>query len=43
MVRGGIIWFDDVEALTGATVAVKEFSDATGREIHHDYKPYMRF
>ena len=42
MLMGGVIWFDDVDRLGGATLAASEVFGAFGlrRELSH---PYVRF
>lgn len=48
MVKGGVIWCDDVPCLVGATAAVREFAEAHGIEVipvtdvcHH--KAFLQF
>ena len=43
MVPGGVVWCDDVDCLSGATAAVREFAARTGRLMVGAEKVFLQF
>lgn len=43
MVKGGVIWCDDVDCLQSATRAVEEYCTASRRPLIRAEKPYIQF
>jgi predicted O-methyltransferase YrrM len=43
IVKGGVIWCDDVDCLKSATLAVGDYCSRTGRTLCKAEKPYIQF